>query len=43
MMALLLFLVDPNGSHLFHYVMLSLIAAQFSEYAFQIVLLRRRT
>lgn len=41
-MALLLFLFDLNGSRLFHYVMLSLIAAQLSEYAFQIVLLRRQ-
>lgn len=41
-MALMLFLVDPNANRLFHYVMLSLIAAQLSEYALQIALLRRR-
>lgn len=40
--ALLLYLVDSNGTRLFHYAMLSLIAGQFSEYAFQILLLRRR-
>lgn len=41
--ALMLFLVDPNGSRLFHYVMLSLIAGQLSEYAFQIVFLRAQS
>ena len=38
---LMVALVDPDERRLFHYLMLSLIVAQFGEYVFQIVLLRR--